>query len=507
VKRTTVIIAVLIMLGLMGSASAQSLLPVPRAANPPTVIPGPLNDNMVDAFTLYPDVSLIVEGIDTATVEIDEVAHACALPAATAGSHSVWFAAYLPKGLLTLKTEGTAYVTAGDPSNDTVMSVYRLTDKFAPDFTKLEALTCANGGTGAAQINELPTNDAIYLIQVSMESGTALAGSTLSLKAKFKPASPVAGDKPSNARPLTFPATYLVNSLSSATVDFNEPIDPMVPAEMVGNSIWYKFQLAAPQRVLLGSLLGPVSIFRVLGNGTLEPIDYTFIDIDDLALLEAGNYLVRVFMPAIQMPLLALGALIPMPFIAVPVLSPTNVTFGTDEGTVDAVASLDGWKLKSATPSGEPNADELVCGFIADKCGVQFTSQGAGEATKLVGKTSLSSIKLKKGELLLLAATGMSTDTSTQVRVKLILRDATGARVIITKDLVPGTFGILLDQVVAMPRKFTPVSAKIVVTNLSQTEGNVAIIDELLVVTARVLDPARGNVDTIGLIEHVLNQK
>src|SRR5690606_17736868 len=219
-----------------------------------------------------------------------------------------------------------------------------------------------------------------------------------------------------------------------------------------------------------------------------------------------GNYLVRVFMPVTQMPLVALGALIPMPFIAVPVLSPVNVTFGTDEGTIDAAASLDGWKLKKATPSGEPNADELVCGFIADKCGVQLTSKGAGEATKLVGKTSLSSIKLKQGELLLLAATGLSTDTATQVRVKLVMLDATGARVVITKDLVPGVFGILLDQVVAMPRKFKPVSAKVVVTNLSQTEGNVAIIDELLLVTARVLDPARGNVDTIGLIEHVLNQ-
>ena len=505
-KRITAIIAVLVMLAAMGSASAQSLLPVPRAANPPTVIPGPLNDNMIDAFTLYPNVSLVVEGIETATIEVDEPMHSCAVPAATAGSHSVWFAAYLPNGLLTLKTEGTAYVTAGDPSADTVMSIYRLTDKFAPDFTKLQALACANGDTGAAKIKNFVTNEAIYLIQVSMESGTALAGSTLSLKAKFKPASPVAGDKPSTARNLTFPATYLVNSLSSATVDFNEPVDPLVPAEMVGNSIWYKFQLAAPQRVLLGSLLGPVSIFRVLGNGALEPIDYTFIDIDDLALLDAGNYLVRVFMPALQMPLITLGALIPMPFIAVPVLSPINVTFGTDEGTVDAAASLDGWKLKNATPSGELNADELVCGFIADKCGVQLTSQGTGEATKLIGKTSLSSIKLKKGELLLLVATGMTTDTATQVRVKLVMHDATGARVVITKDLVPGTFGILLDQVVAMPRKFVPVSAKVIVTNLSQTEGNVAIIDELLLVTARVLDPARGNVDTIGLIEHVLNQ-
>lgn len=494
------------MLAAMGSASAQSLLPVPRAANPPTVVPGPVSDNMIDALTLYPNVSLVIEGIDTATTEVDEVAHTCAAPTATAGTHSVWFAAYLPKGLLTLQTAGTSFVTAGDPSDDTVMSIYRLTDKFNPDFTKLEALACDNGGTGAAMIKKFPTNEAIYLIQVSMESGPALAGSTLSFKAKFKPATRVAGDKPSTARNLTFPATYLVNSLSSATVDLNEPIDPLVPAEMVGNSIWYKFQLAAPQRVLLGSLLGPVSIFRVLGNGTLEPIDYTFVDMDDLALLDAGNYLVRVFMPALQMPLPTLGALIPMPFIAVPVLSPTNVTFGTDEGTVDAAASLDGWTLKKATPSGEPNADELVCGFIADKCGVQFTSQGTGEATKLVGKTSLSSVKLKKGELLLLAATGMATDTATQVRVKLILRDATGARVVITKDLVPGVFGILLDQVVAMPRKFAPVSAKVVVTNLSQTEGNVAIIDELLLVTARVLDPARGNVDTVGVIKHVLGQ-
>lgn len=505
-KRITAIIAVLIMLAAMGSASAQSLLPVPRAANPPTVISASMNDSMVNAFTLYPNVSLVVGDVETATVDIGEPMHSCALPAATTGSHSVWFAAYLPKGLLTLKTAGTSYVTAGDPSDDTVMSIYRLTDKFNPDFTKLQALTCANGGTGAAKIANFVTNEAIYLIQVSMESGTALAGSTLSLRATFKPASPVQGDKPSNARPLTFPATYLVNSLSSATVDFNEPVDPMVPAEMVGNSIWYKFQLAAPQRVLLGSLLGPVSIFRVKANGTLVPVEYSFSELDSIALLNAGNYVVRVFMPAVQMPLPALGALIPMPFIAVPALSPVNVTFGTDEYTPEAAGSLAGWKLKNATPTGEPNADELVCGFIAEKCGVQLTSQGAGEATKLVGKTSLSSIKLKKGELLLLAATGVATDTTSQVRVKLILRDASGARVVITKDLVPGVFGIVLDQVVAMPRKFAPVSAKVIVTNLSQTEGNVAIIDELLLITARLLDPARGSGDTIGLIEHVLNQ-
>jgi hypothetical protein len=490
----------------MGSVSAQSLLPVPRAANPPTAVPANMIDSMLSAYTLYPNVSLAVQGVEAATVDIGEPMHSCALPAATTGAHSVWFAAYLPKGLLTLKTAGTSFVTAGDPSDDTVMSIYRLTDKFNPDFTKLQALTCANGGTGAAKIRNFVTNEAIYLIQVSMENGTALAGSTLSLRATFKPASPVQGDKPSNARPLTFPATYLVNSLSSATVDFNEPVDPMVPAEMVGNSIWYKFQLAAPQRVLLGSLLGPVSIFRVKANGTLKPVNYSFSDIDDLALLNAGNYLVRVFMPAVQMPLPTLGALIPMPFIAVPAISPVNVTFGTDEGTIDAAGSLEGWKLRNATPTGEANADELVCGFIADKCGVQLTSQGAGEKTKLVGKTSLSSIKLKQGELLLMAATGVTTDTATQVRVKLILRDATGARVVLTKDLVPGVFGIVLDQVVAMPRKFAPVSAKVIVTNLSQTEGNVAIIDELLLVTARVLDPARGTVDTIGLIEHVLNQ-
>jgi hypothetical protein len=494
------------MLAAMGSASAQSLLPVPRIANPPTAIPALAIDNAYDALTLYPNVSLLVQDIDTATIEVDEPAHSCALPAATAGSHSVWFAAYLPKGFLTLKTAGTSFVTAGDPSDDTVMSIYRLTDKLSPDFTKLEALTCASGGTGAAKIKNFPTNEAIYMIQVSMESGTALAGSTLSLKAKFKPASPVAGDKPSNARPLTFPATYLVNSMSSATVDFNEPYDPLFPSEFIGNSVWYKFQLAAPQRVLMTSLLAPISVFLVQGNGTLEPVEYLFDNVDELALLDAGNYLVRVSMPVMQMPLETLGALIPMPFVAVPVLSPINVTFGTDEGTVDAAASLDGWALKKATPSGEPNADELVCGFIADKCGVQLTSQGAGEATKLVGKAGLSSVKLKKGELLLLAATGLATDTSTQVRVKLVMRDATGARVVITKDLVPGVFGVLLDQVVAMPRKFAPVGVKIVVTNLSQVEGNTAIIDELLVVTARVLDPARGSVDTVGLIEKALTK-
>lgn len=495
------------MLAVMGSASAQSLLPVPRAANPPTLVSASMNDNMLNAFTLYPNVSLVVGGVETATVETGEPMHSCALPAATTGSHSVWFAAYLPKGLLTLKTAGTSFITAGDPSDDTVMSIYRLTDKFNPDFTKLQALTCANGGTGAAKIRNFVTNEAIYLIQVSMENGTALAGSTLSLRATFTPASPAAGDRPSNARALTFPATYLVNSLSSATVDFNEPVDPMFPPEMVGKSIWYKFQLAAPQRVLLGSLLGPVSIFRVKANGTLKPVNYSFSDIDDLALLGAGNYLVRVTMPALQMPLPTLGALIPMPFIAVPALSPVNVTFGTDEFTAEAAGSLEGWKLRNATPTGEANADELVCGFITDKCGVQLTSQGAGEATRLIGKARLSSIKLKKGELILMAATGMTTDTATQVRVKLILRDATGARVVITKDLVPGVFGIVLDQVVAMPRKFAPVSAKVVITNLSQTEGNFAIIDELLLVTARLLDPARGTGDTIGLIEHVLKQK
>lgn len=506
-KRITTIISVLVMLAAMGSASAQSLLPVPQATNPPTVIPGPVNDDMFEAYTVYPNVVLTIEQIEAATTEVDEVAHSCAAPTATEGSHSVWFAAYLPKGQLTLNTKGTAYETAEGASSDTVMSIYRLTDKYMPDFTKLEALACANGGTGAAKIKKFATNEAIYLIQVSMENGTALAGSTLTLKAKFKPASPVAGDKPANARNLTFPATYLLNSMSSATVDFNEPVDPFIPAEMVGKSVWYKFQLAAPQRVLLGSLVGVASIFRVQGNGALEPIDYTFVDVDDLALLDAGNYLVRIAMPALPLPLAAMDVLMPLPFIAVPLLSPVNVMFGTDEGTVDMAPSLDGWKLKKATPTGEANADEVVCGIIPDKCGVMLTSQGAGEGTKLVGKTSLSSVKLKKGEMLLIAATGDATDTSTQVRVKVILRDATGARVVFTKDLVPGLFSILLDQLVAMPRKFTPVSAKIVVTNLSQTEGNVAFIDELLVVTARVLDPARGNLDTIAMIEQLLSRK
>jgi hypothetical protein len=491
-KYAAVLLSLFVIMTGFRAADGQELLPVPRAANPPIQIAGASNDQLLQAYTIYPDVSLTVLGVHTATLQTGEVAHACAKPAPTAGKHSIWFATYLPAGKLTVKTNGTAYVTSGGVSDDTVVSVYRLTgNQSTINFTTLAPVGCGRGGTGAGSVKGLAVREGTYLIQVSMESGTALGGSTVSLRALFDATEAVPGEVPETARSLTFPANKVVSSISFAKAELDEPIDAFLPpGTTISRSIWYKFELESRMRLLAG-LTGYMSLFRVNANGELIPVKFS-ASISDGNGLRPGRYFLRVAMPAEQLPI---GQLDDQLFVAqmsvVPVLSPVNIGFGVKEGSAGASASLEGWTLKGATPAGQPNADGLICGFTANKCGLQLISQGPGEATRVIGTITLKNVRLKRYELMLLGAAGLSTGDG-RVRIKAIMWDASGARLVLQRVMYPSTTGLALNGFETLPHAFTPVRVKLIITNLSQHAGDKAILDEVALVAYRLGDPARG---------------
>jgi hypothetical protein len=490
-KHFAALIVVLMTIVAWGAAGAQELLPVPRAANPPIQITGAINDHLLQAYTIYPDVSLTVQGAHTATIQAGEAAHTCAAPVPAAGQHSIWFAAYLQAGKLTVKTNGTAYVTSGGVSDDTVVSVYRVTgNQSTINFTTLALAGCASGGTGAGNIKGLPVTKGVYLIQVSMESGMALAGSSVSLRVLFNAAETVPGERLETARSLTFPANKITSSIAFAKAELDEPADPFLPpSAIISRSIWYRFRLDSRMRLLTG-LSGYLSLFRAGANGELTPVAYTS-NLSTGGGLEPGRYLLRVAMPAEQIPIDQLDdQLFVMQLTAVPVLSPVNTGFGVNEGTAGASASMDGWTLKDATPGGQPFADGPVCGFSLNKCGVQLTSRGAGEATRVIGTIRLNNVRLKRYELMLLGVAGQSTGDG-RVRIKAILQDAAGETLALTREVYPAGSSITLNGFQTLPRAFVPVRVKLIITNLSQNAGDKAILDEVALIAYRLGDPGK----------------
>jgi hypothetical protein len=234
-----------------------------------------------------------------------------------------------------------------------------------------------------------------------------------------------------------------------------------------------------------------MSLFRANGSGELISVEFSD-SIDDGGGLRPGRYFLRVAMPAEQLPI---GQLDDQLFVTqmsvVPVLSPVNIGFGVNEGAAGASASLEGWTVKGATPAGQPHADGPICGFIANKCGLQLTSKGPGEATRVIGTITLNNVRLKRYELMLLGAAGLSTGDG-RVRIKAILWDASGTRLVLSRVMYPSSTGLALNGFETLPRAFAPVRVKLIITNLSQNAGDKAILDDVALIAYRLGDPARG---------------
>src|SRR5690606_11438353 len=102
-----------------------TLIVLPAAAQIGPRITGA--DTAATAHPFSPDAQITVTGAESATIEGSEPNHTCLTPA-SAGGYSVWFRTTLQPGILALSTVETTYGTAGGPSTDSVISVYRFND-------------------------------------------------------------------------------------------------------------------------------------------------------------------------------------------------------------------------------------------------------------------------------------------------------------------------------------------------------------------------------------------
>ena len=490
-KRTAALIAVLVMLAAMGSASAQPPLPAPRAANPPIMVAAATNNDFLNAWVFYPNVRLSVSGIETATVEAGEPAHTCGAGGPVAGSNSVWFATYLPDGELTLKTEGTAYVTAGSGTlDDSIISLYRLKgNESVVDFSFLEQVDCGSGGSGPGQIKQTII-EGTYLVQLSMEAAETVTGGTAALLAKFVPMNSIASDSIATARALTFPKSYSLAMAQFATVDLNEPVDLLYPANtQVQNSVWFKFSLTRTMGLMIqGGLLGgiqSVSIFKAEPDGSLTSIPYNYSTSLFVALAQfaPGNYYLRLAGIVEQLAIQELDQynnFFASILLATVSLTPTNFELGTNEGTPGAAASLEGWTVKNAGAG-----DTSMC--VANVCGYQITSSGTDESTVLMSKMKLSSVYVRKGEMMQMGIYGDHSGEG-RVRITVDLIDAAGTVVRISREFYLGSDDYTV-SFEAVPGKINPVKSTVKIENLSDTPGDSIFIDKVIVVPIRLGPP------------------
>lgn len=490
-KRIAAIIAVLLLLVTMGSASAQAPLPAPRAANPPITVAATTNNNFIDAWVFYPNIRLSVNTIEAATVEVGEPMHTCGAGGPVAGSNSVWFTTYLPSGELTLQTAGSAYVTAGSGTlNDTIISLYKLMGNGSVvDFTTLDQIACGSGGTGAGKIKQV-LDEGTYVVQVSMEAVETVVDGDVALLAKFASQNTIDSDSIAAARTLTFPKSYSLALAQYARVELNEPIDLLHPANtQVQNSVWFKFSLTQTMGLVIqASIFGgtqSVSLFKAETDGSLTslPVEYEPSLFLPLIELTPGNYYLRLAAVVQQYEIEELDQFYnyyTSIMLATMAMTPMNFELGTNEGTPGAAASLEGWTVKNAGAG-----DELMC--VTNICGYQITSSGSDESTVLMSKAKLSNMIIRKGEMMQM---GLYADYSGEghVRITVDLIDAAGAVVQVKREFYLGG-GSYTTTLEAVPGKITPVKAVVRIENLSDTPGDSVFIDKVLVVPLRLGPP------------------
>lgn len=445
-------------------------------------------DDMIDARVFHPNVRLLFEDVELATTEVSEVEHECAAPSASAGSHSIWMATYLPAGKLTIKTAGSSYQVAGGPTDDTVVSLYHVDgDAAYIDFDMLDSVACGSGGTGAGKV-KANIVEGTYLVQISLESGaTALDGSTVAVLAKFTSALKLAVDEPQGARQLFFPKLYSFALSQHATVSLKEPVDPQFdPAVPLQKSVWFKFNLATSNLFYIAGAYGEgnVSVFRREADGSLVAMERTDMIITYNLIshhLTPGSYLVRLSQPTVQVSISLLrahywyfGASI---MLSTVFLTPPNPDFGIDEDTPDATATLEGWTIKNG--SGD---DTLVC--VAEDCGFQFHSSGPDEATALVGKSKLSSVKFRRGEMILIQHASASTGTG-YLNLVIEFSDAAGKKMRVERQLFENDSGAL----VPIPQAIFPTKAKVTIQHRSTTPGDTFTLYSLMILPYRLGTP------------------
>ncbi|MBK9124277.1 MAG: hypothetical protein IPM16_14325 [Chloroflexi bacterium] len=404
-------------------AAAQS---APRAVQ---VILNAANNNKSSAFQFSPNAEMTVTGVENATIEGGESQHSC-LPAASAGSKSVWFEVFLVEGLVTLSTAGTSYGTGGGNSPDSVMSIY-----FGSNFTtfgNLVPVACNDNGSGAAVLTNVPIPvNGNYLIQVSASTAiTVTAASQVNLVVTHVPDDPASNNEPGGAKSIKFPANVSLSNMGFATVDLNEPADPAL-ADPLYNTVWFTFTKVDESPTVfqqLNSATGAptlwFSIYTDTGAGLAIAPDLDQSDGYVAAFLSPGTYYLRVGQTSEPEGIVSLTE----SFITLGYLMPNNFEFSVDryENTNTSglpVADLNGWSVKNGDVG-----ETAVCDPIAPyNCYFVFTSSGALESTQLKSKLNLVDNKIKKGDILTMnASVELVGDPDLAISVKLV--DASGAK-------------------------------------------------------------------------------
>lgn len=444
-------------------------------------------DTAATAHPFNPDAQITVTGVESATIEGAEPNHICLTPNSP-GTHSVWFKTTLQSGTLSLDTVGTSYGTAGGPSTDSIISVYRFEDTAPAGYTsysELVSVGCSDnpGTTGALSgitIDQVTT----FYIQVSAAPGTsATTASSVVLTADFTAAVPHPYDVPGQAKKMKLPNLPTVTNIANATLSFDEPVDPALPFPIT-NTVWTRFTLTSKRIIWFQNFYYQAadlwfSIFTKSGPNYI-PANGIYLAAPDIiyAALEPGTYFLRVGI--IDAPAGTTQNFIT--FTGLAYMSPIADEFAVwpTEGAPGATASLEGWIVRN--PSG---GDAETCEAAPPyDCYFKFVSVGAAEATALKAKVPLNDVKLKKGDILLLQSGIGETSGEPNLKVKVVLRNAAGSAISYVMN-IRDSIHKTPKRVITMPAGFVPVMAVTTIVNKDADTGDTVELDGLVVVGIR----------------------
>jgi hypothetical protein len=483
------------MFALIGLVLALISIVFPAAAQVGTrvTISAADNDDIEDAFGFNPDVAIVVNNAETATIDGSDPDHLCLTPDSQ-GGHSVWFVTTLVAGALTLNTTDSSYSTVTTPSTDTVISLYRYDENDVPDNgfdgpSELTPLTCSDNGAGPGIISNFPIPYlGTYYIQVSAApTVVAIAPSTVELSAGFTATVPHPNDEPRKAKAMKLPNLPGMSNINSATISLTEPVDPLAPGP-VTNTVWAKFTLTSKRVVGFqnfyynaGTLF--FSLFTKSGND-YNPATGEIVSFPDvmLATLSPGTYYLRI--GVLGEPEGTSSTFIT--FTGIAYLMPFTYEFsaGFSEGAIGATASQTGWKLSKAT-SG-PAGDGVFCETSGPyDCYFRFISAGAGERTQLKAKLKLNAVKLNKGDVIRLQPSLSDSSGQPNFRATLVLTNAAGAKQTYVLNVTDG-INTEPNLTATVKQGFTPVQATLTLKNNDKDLGDFVEIDGVVVAALRI---------------------
>lgn len=444
-------------------------------------------DTAATAHPFSPDAQISITGVENATIEGTEPGHTCLTPASP-GGHSVWFVTTLQPGMLSLSTVGTTYVTAGGPTTDSVISVYRFADSAPTGFnsySELVALACSDNAGTAGAIGGITLEQVTTLyIQVSAAPGvSATTASSVVLTADFTALVPHPYDLPGQAKRIKLPKLPTVTNIADATLSLDEPVDPSLPVPIT-NTVWSKFTLTSKRIIWFQNFYYQAadlwfSIFTKSGPNYV-PATGIYLTAPDIifAALEPGTYFLRTGI--INAPAGTTQDFIT--FTGLAYLSPIADEFSVwpTEGLAGATASLEGWTVRN--PSG---GDAEACETAPPHdCYFKFVSVGANETTALKGKVTLNDVKLKKGDILLIQAGIGETVGEPDLKVKVVLRNAAGTAISYVMNIRDSIYKTP-KRLITLPAGFAPVSAVTKVANRDLDLGDTVELDGLVIVGIR----------------------